>query len=307
MFDPGSTAGGGGPSGQQRTTVGSGGSSSMRALIALGGSGQRNRLYGGRRSGSVNRFAGSPCENIYEEIIHEENETAAGAPMEGGPSSSGRLSLMSLNQSVIVEEEFRQVQNCHRKVLGELNLSVEAMLMPGNGRGEDMRSHEDDYQRGVVNYRRKSYGMGQSTDLDSGFSGSSGSTSYIGNLRARKTEARMLSLQQQSHHQSMMLFEGLGQEDTRSIASSNSMDRSSAGGSVKALCKGKNLSKLFSGSTRSLKKMLESADGSRKGTHSTPSSPTFVKSNKVGFWSKKSWTKKLSSSGALHRSFEEGE
>lgn len=248
----------------------------------------------------MGRFPGSPCENIYEEIIHEENEQTAVA----GPSSSGRLSLMSLNQSVIVEEEFRQVQNCHRKVLGELNLSVEAMLMPvGNGGG---RGQDDDYQRGVVSYRRKSYGT-PSTDLDSGFSGSSGSASYIGNLRARKTEARMLSLQQQSHHQSMMLFEGLGQqEDTRSISSCNSMDRSSGGGSVRALCsKGKNLSKLFSGSTRSLKKMLESSEGSsRKGIHSTPSSPTFVKSNKVGFWSKKSWTKKLSSNGALHRSFE---
>lgn len=105
----------------------------------------------------------------------------------------------------------------------------------------------------------------------------------------------------------MMLFDRIGQEDTRSVISSNSADRA-AGGSIKAICKGKNLSKLFSGSTRSLRKMLESGESSRqKGTLSTPNSPTFVKSNKVGFWSGKSWTKRLSASGALHSSFDEGE
>ncbi|XP_058831321.1 uncharacterized protein LOC131689939 [Topomyia yanbarensis] len=300
MFDP--NAGGpsstAGPS-TPRTPLSSlvAGSSSMRTLMALGGSGQRNRLYARRTSvGSAGRFPGSPCENIYEEIIHEENEREGGI-VPGTPS--GRLSLMSLNQSVIVEEEFRQVHQCHRKVLGELNLSVEAMLM-----AEETPSRNNDCnRRGVSNYRRKSSGgTGQCTDLDSGFSGSSGSTCYIGNLRAKKTEARMLSLKQQSHHQSMMLLERIGQEDTRSIASSHSADRSY--GSIKAICKGKNLSKWLSGSTRSLRRMKETGEPSRKGTHSTPSSPTFVKSSKGGFWSRKGWSKRMSSSGALHSSFE---
>ncbi|KAJ9586694.1 hypothetical protein L9F63_019732, partial [Diploptera punctata] len=55
-------------------------------------------------------------ENIYEEI----SEVAA---------KQNNQSQLSLNQSV-VEEEVRRVQSRHRRVLGELNLTVEAMLMP---------------------------------------------------------------------------------------------------------------------------------------------------------------------------------
>lgn len=45
-------------------------------------------------------------------------------------------SILSLNQS-LVEEEVRRVQSGHRRVLGELNLSVEAMLMPNSNEGSD--------------------------------------------------------------------------------------------------------------------------------------------------------------------------
>lgn len=59
-------------------------------------------------------------ENIYEEITSEERLRLL----------SGGHSMMSLHQTSSVEEEFRRVQSRHRRVLGELNLSVEAMLMP---------------------------------------------------------------------------------------------------------------------------------------------------------------------------------
>lgn len=59
-------------------------------------------------------------ENIYEEITSEERLRLL----------SGGHSMMSLHQSSSVEEEFRRVQSRHRRILGELNLSVEAMLMP---------------------------------------------------------------------------------------------------------------------------------------------------------------------------------
>lgn len=65
-------------------------------------------------------------ENIYEEIGNEDRMRM----MMASASTNGQ-SMVSLNQS-LVEEEFRQVHNRHRRILGELNLSVEAMIMPVN-------------------------------------------------------------------------------------------------------------------------------------------------------------------------------
>lgn len=58
-------------------------------------------------------------ENVYEEI-HSDNKLR----MLVDP-----VTKVALNQN-LVEEEFRQVQDRHQRVLGELNLSVEEMLMP---------------------------------------------------------------------------------------------------------------------------------------------------------------------------------
>ena len=69
------------------------------------------------------------------------------------------------------------MQSCHWRVLGELNLSVEKMLMPtsadqANGDGTD----ETDRQNGLADELLSSP-IGCAADLDSGFSGSS-SASY---------------------------------------------------------------------------------------------------------------------------------
>ncbi|XP_017067317.1 uncharacterized protein LOC108105335 isoform X1 [Drosophila eugracilis] len=65
-------------------------------------------------------------ENFYEEINAAALQTNSGNHLR---STVGSHSAGSLNQT-LVEEELRRVQNRHHKILGELNLSVEAMLMP---------------------------------------------------------------------------------------------------------------------------------------------------------------------------------
>jgi hypothetical protein len=72
-------------------------------------------------------------ENIYEEI----SEVAAKCSHLAEEDQQRRQrqhrhthqSQLSLNQ-IVLEEEVRRVQSRHRRVLGELNLTVEAMLMP---------------------------------------------------------------------------------------------------------------------------------------------------------------------------------
>ncbi|EDV35168.2 uncharacterized protein Dana_GF22610 [Drosophila ananassae] len=65
-------------------------------------------------------------ENFYEEINAAALQGTGGSHLR---STVGSHSAGSLNQT-LVEEELRRVQNRHHKILGELNLSVEAMLMP---------------------------------------------------------------------------------------------------------------------------------------------------------------------------------
>lgn len=82
-------------------------------------------------SATLRSLAGATSENFYEEISSNEaalqyhhNSHHHHLRPTGTSHSAG-----SLNQS-LVEEELRRVQNRHHKILGELNLSVEAMLMP---------------------------------------------------------------------------------------------------------------------------------------------------------------------------------
>ncbi|EDW00173.1 GH12009 [Drosophila grimshawi] len=67
-------------------------------------------------------------ENFYEEINAAALQSGKVAQQQLG-CSIGSHSAGSLNQT-LVEEELRRVQHRHHKILGELNLSVEAMLMP---------------------------------------------------------------------------------------------------------------------------------------------------------------------------------
>lgn len=122
-------------------------------------------------------------ENIYEEI--SDLARARLRPNIQHPS------MMSLNQS-LVEEEVRRVQSGHKRVLGELNLSVEAMLMPSNSRegsdDTDRETEHDDQLADLLTVGPTDELLSPipTVDLDSGFSGSSSGASYrsaAGSLR----------------------------------------------------------------------------------------------------------------------------
>lgn len=122
-------------------------------------------------------------ENIYEEI--SDLARARLRPNMQHPS------MMSINQS-LVEEEVRRVQSGHKRVLGELNLSVEAMLMPSNSRegsdDTDRETEHDDQLADLLTVGPTDELLSPlpTADLDSGFSGSSSGASYrsaAGSLR----------------------------------------------------------------------------------------------------------------------------
>lgn len=180
---------------------------SIRALLAKG---SRNNSFGSPSSSGSSRHTGTSRfgtqENIYEEI-----------------GSDGRVRLVQHqhHQSMFsldpasVEEEFRRVQNRHERTLEELNLSVEAMLMPShedtapvirqptatNGVALELVKDADFQLRpgddelasgtgtGLGGDNESAVGSSSHTngDLDSGFSGSSSGTSYVGSLRYQRT------------------------------------------------------------------------------------------------------------------------
>lgn len=164
---------------------------SIRALLMTA---NRNRLLSPSPRHMYTTRYGTQ-ENIYEEITDEERMHLI----------SGH-SMLSLNQNTL-EEEFRQVQNRHRRILGELNLSVEALLMPvtppsdsptgdTNGDGDVAAATQnasciEELLNGAVGPTDEllSPVSAHATlvgDLDSGFSGSSsGGASYVGSLRYR--------------------------------------------------------------------------------------------------------------------------
>lgn len=124
-------------------------------------------------------------ENIYEDIEAEQRLSML----------NGGQSMISLPQSV-VEEEFRRVETRHRRVLAELNLSTEAMLMPSTPPNQPTTEEQyvnsehlsnllqtveltDELLSPVSN---SAVGNG---DMDSGFSGSSSGASCIGSIRYR--------------------------------------------------------------------------------------------------------------------------
>lgn len=122
-------------------------------------------------------------ENIYEEIT----DGSRTCPKHRYPP---RQSLVSLDRSV-VEEEVRRVESRHKRILGELNLSVEAMLMPecespDSERAEDRDNIEELLRVGPTD-ELLSPASCNPPDLDSGFSGSSSGASYVGSLRRKPT------------------------------------------------------------------------------------------------------------------------
>ncbi|XP_041979311.1 uncharacterized protein LOC121733201 isoform X3 [Aricia agestis] len=122
-------------------------------------------------------------ENIYEEIT----DGSRTCPKH---RFAPRQSLVSLDRSV-VEEEVRRVESRHKRILGELNLSVEAMLMPecespDSERAEDRDNIEELLRVGPTD-ELLSPASCNPPDLDSGFSGSSSGASYVGSLRRKPT------------------------------------------------------------------------------------------------------------------------
>lgn len=122
-------------------------------------------------------------ENIYEEIT----DGSRTCPKH---RYAPRQSLLSLDRSV-VEEEVRRVESRHKRILGELNLSVEAMLMPecespDSEKAED-RDNFDEMLRVGPTDELLSPASCNPPDLDSGFSGSSSGASYVGSLRRKPT------------------------------------------------------------------------------------------------------------------------
>jgi hypothetical protein len=166
---------------------------SMRALLSTA---RRNNIQ--RTSGkysvqpasnsAVSQMAVRSQENVYEEIHDGEKRR-----MRTGDS------VVSINQTM-VEEEFRRVHNRHQRVLGELNLDVEEMLMPATIPTTanfipatpmlDPTDPMDFLENGEVNDGLNGAGNSYNMDLDSGFSGSN--SSYIGSLRYQKTTAAAL-------------------------------------------------------------------------------------------------------------------
>ena len=195
-------------------------SNSLRALLSVANN----------RTRQTHQVQGQ--ENVYEEIA---------------AANSARSSMTSLASSRdIVEHEFNQVAHRHRKTLGELNLAVEAMLMPSSTITEE--NEEDEKNSNNISM--------VSNELDSGFSGSSGCGSYIGHLRFQKSETRSSAQQK--------------------VRCDNNSDNISVA-SDSAYCR-RGLTNLLSGSTKSLKKMLDSS----------PNSPKMNAKNspKVRFWKK---------------------
>ena len=90
---------------------------SIRALLSTARRNHMQRTSGKYAIQTTNTSQRSQ-ENVYEEIRDSEKRR-----MRTGDS------IVSLNQNM-VEEEFRRVHNRHQRVLGELNLDVEEMLMP---------------------------------------------------------------------------------------------------------------------------------------------------------------------------------
>lgn len=133
-------------------------------------------------------------ENIYEEITEVAAKCSRLAEQEDRvhhhrrqqQHSDTHQSQLSLNQSVL-EEEVRRVQSRHRRVLGELNLAVEAMLMPPPP-PKDEQTTDDKGSGPPFLLEDLLLSVGPTDELlspascnigdhDSGFSGSSG-TSY---------------------------------------------------------------------------------------------------------------------------------
>ncbi|XP_059612881.1 uncharacterized protein LOC132259326 isoform X1 [Phlebotomus argentipes] len=248
---------------------------SIRALLSKSCRNSANSTTPGDRHTYTTRYGTQ--ENIYEEI--------------GGDGririlSSGQ-SMISLNQSM-VEEELRRVQNRHRRVLGELNLSVEAMIMPSASPTDSPTEEEPPREPENLAELLNSVGptdellspvssqaIGGGGDLDSGFSGSSSGASYVGSLRYHRTNSAMSTF------------------PTRSSTPSAGGGGSIYGGSCRSSQRSHEDPGISSFSTRSCSSYSSAKTHQRPAEDPGPSSncSETPKPSKSSFWSRKGWRK----------------
>lgn len=212
-------------------------------------------------------------ENVYEEI-HDAEKRKMLRP--GG-------SIMSLNQS-LVEEEFRRVHNRHQRVLGELNLSVEEMLMPPPPTAFIPTSPMSDHQTDPMDFLDNgevidgSNGAGNYPDLDSGFSGSN--SSYIGSLRYKKSSAAASCFTKKAPITELPI----NHQHTDSGSSFYGGSSASATDEIG----------MISLSSRSSSSLYDSGKKSKLKTSSSPSHQGAERSGKMAsFWRGKGWKNKL--------------
>uniref|UniRef100_A0A1B0CMH6 Uncharacterized protein n=1 Tax=Lutzomyia longipalpis TaxID=7200 RepID=A0A1B0CMH6_LUTLO len=248
---------------------------SMRALLSKSCRNSTNSAKPLDRHTYTTRYGTQ--ENIYEEI--------------GGDGririlSSGQ-SMISLNQSM-VEEELRRVQNRHRRVLGELNLSVEAMIMPSASPTDSPTEEEPNREPENLAELLNSVGptdellspvssqaIGGGGDLDSGFSGSSSGASYVGSLRYHRTCSAMSTF------------------PTRSSTPSAGGGGSLYGGSCRSSQRSHEDPGISSFSTRSCSSYSSAKVHQRPAEDPGPTSNSseIPKPTKLSFWSRKGWRK----------------
>lgn len=213
-------------------------------------------------------------ENVYEEIANDPRMRIM----------SAGSSMVSLNQSM-VEEEFRRIQSRHRRILGELNLSVEAMLMPETPPSTSP-THETD-PNGHDNLTELLSQVGPTDellspvstsavngDMDSGFSGSSSSASYVGSLRYHRTNGAN---------------NGGNGTQTRSSTPSGGGNTSSHSGSIRSSQRSTDDSGITTTASRSFSCVYEGGKCATKKA-SCDDNDT-AKPQKISFWSRKGWRK----------------
>lgn len=227
-------------------------------------------------------------ENIYEEITNNDPRMRI---------LSAGSSMVSLNQSMI-EEEFRRIQCRHRRILGELNLSVEAMLMPETPpQNSPVREMHDVAAPDTLELLNSvgptdellspvsTSAVNGCGDMDSGFSGSSSSASYVGSLRYH----RPATASNTTAAPSCGSGGGNGGTQTRSSTpGGGNNSHSSYSGSIRSSQRSnEDHGGITSTTSRSFNSVYEKASiGSSKKSCDDCDSKT-----KPSFWSRKGWRK----------------
>lgn len=247
---------------------------SIRALLSTARKNNMQRTSGKYSMPSDGSQLGQRSqENVYEEI-HDAEKRKMLRPGE---------SIMSLNQS-LVEEEFRRVHNRHQRVLGELNLSVEEMLMPPPPTAFIPASPMSDHQTDPMDFLDRgevidgSNGAGNYLDLDSGFSGSN--SSYIGSLRYQKSFTAAANAAKKASIAEQPIYHQHTDSGSSFYAGSTASATDEIG--------------MISLSSRSSSSLFDSGKKPKlKANSSSPSHQGAERNGKLAFWKGKGWKSKL--------------